>query len=329
MLRGKATLPLWNELSHDYVGPAVMEIIHRPVLGRPNSRRFFGRSLFLVRKSKISIEENVEEFQFYICRPNFSFLGSIIKKVPKGSQSPQPELCSCSSSDSFLYWVAFLSFHYFFCPSSSLFSFSYNLAWFMHKCLTGVGLFVAWTHFLAFMSGPMTLVVNLLHGATFNLTLVLFLSFIWMRKIIFCSYMKHVCFSVFSFLLNMKNILTILATQTWASNGKCAWPIYASPSSREAYRNRQLTTKILILKWNFLCADMFPYEDSKNVSICLYPEKKKNPGFVNISPALVIDTSMERSSQVTTTPWKPKNLNIFFLKFKIQILTCDEELKLP
>ena len=31
MLRGKATLPLWFELSHDYVGPAVTEIIYVPV----------------------------------------------------------------------------------------------------------------------------------------------------------------------------------------------------------------------------------------------------------------------------------------------------------
>ena len=33
--------------------------------------------------------------------------------------------------------------------------------------------------------------------------------------------------------------------------------------------------------------------------------------FVNISPTLVIDTSMERSSWVATTPWKPKNVNCF------------------
>ena len=35
---------------------------------------------------------------------------------------------------------------------------------------------------------------------------------------------------------------------------------------------------------------MFLYEDSKIVSVC--------PIFVNISPTLVIDTSMERSSRV-------------------------------
>ena len=55
---------------------------------------------------------------------------------------------------------------------------------------------------------------------------------------------------------------------------------------------------------------MFPYEESKTVSVCLsvrpsvrlsicpYPEKRNHPSFVNISPTLVIDTSMERSSRV-------------------------------
>ena len=31
MLRGKATLPLWNELKHNYVGPAVTETIYGQV----------------------------------------------------------------------------------------------------------------------------------------------------------------------------------------------------------------------------------------------------------------------------------------------------------
>ena len=32
--------------------------------------------------------------------------------------------------------------------------------------------------------------------------------------------------------------------------------------------------------------------------VCPYPEKRNHPGIVNISPKLVIDTSMERSSRV-------------------------------
>ena len=60
---------------------------------------------------------------------------------------------------------------------------------------------------------------------------------------------------------------------------------------------------------------MFPYyDDSKTVSVCPYPEKKNNPSFVNISPTLVIDTSMERSSRVLGTAWKPQNLIFFFSK---------------
>ena len=56
------------------------------------------------------------------------------------------------------------------------------------------------------------------------------------------------------------------------------------------------------MNWNFLCADMFPCEDSKTVSVrlsvCPYPEKRKRHSSVNISPTLVIDTSMERSPRV-------------------------------
>ena len=52
------------------------------------------------------------------------------------------------------------------------------------------------------------------------------------------------------------------------------------------------------MSWNFLCLDMFPCEGSKTVSVCLYPEKRYNLSFANISLTLVIDTSMERSSWV-------------------------------
>ena len=51
---------------------------------------------------------------------------------------------------------------------------------------------------------------------------------------------------------------------------------------------------------------MFLNEDCKTVSVCPYasgstlpyPEKRNHTRFVNISPTLVIDTSMERSSRV-------------------------------
>ena len=61
-----------------------------------------------------------------------------------------------------------------------------------------------------------------------------------------------------------------------------------------------------------MCADMFPYEDSKTVSVCpsvclsvrlsvcpsVRTPKQNHHSFVNISPTLVIDTWMERSSRV-------------------------------
>ena len=57
---------------------------------------------------------------------------------------------------------------------------------------------------------------------------------------------------------------------------------------------------------------MFPCEDSKTVSVCPYPEKRNHPSFVNISPTLVIDTSMERFSLVLQLG--NPNMWIFFQK---------------
>ena len=67
---------------------------------------------------------------------------------------------------------------------------------------------------------------------------------------------------------------------------------------------------------------MFPYEDSKTVSVCPHPEKRYHHSFVNISPTLVIDTSMERSLRVLQHG-NPK-IWIFFQKsskFEICLLT--------
>ena len=82
----------------------------------------------------------------------------------------------------------------------------------------------------------------------------------------------------------------------------------------------------MIFELKFLCADMFPCEDSKTVSVCLsvcpHPEKRYHHSFVNISPTLVIDTSMERSSRVLHHG-NPK-IWFFFqksLKFEICLLT--------
>ena len=76
LLRGRATLPLWFEPKHNYVHPVVTEWIYEPV-GLIHAS-FSAVGLFLGQKSKISHEQNVKEFQFYIRLPNFRPLGSII-----------------------------------------------------------------------------------------------------------------------------------------------------------------------------------------------------------------------------------------------------------
>ena len=75
--------------------------------------------------------------------------------------------------------------------------------------------------------------------------------------------------------------------------------IYASPTSGEACRDRQLTTNFEIWVEIFCVPTCFHVRIPKPcLSVCPYPEKRNYPGFVNISSTLVIDTSMERFSQV-------------------------------
>ena len=62
---------------------------------------------------------------------------------------------------------------------------------------------------------------------------------------------------------------------------------------------------------------------SIRLSICPYPEKRNHHSFVNISPTLVIDTSMERSSRVLRHG-NPKIWFFFFQKsskFEFWLLT--------
>ena len=88
---------------------------------------------------------------------------------------------------------------------------------------------------------------------------------------------------------------------------------YASPSSGEAYRDRQLTTNFELWVGSFCVPTCFHMRDQKPcLSVRTYPEKLNHPGFVNISPTLVIDKSMERSSWVLQHE-NPK-IRIFFKK---------------
>ena len=78
---------------------------------------------------------------------------------------------------------------------------------------------------------------------------------------------------------------------------------YASPSSGEAYRDRRLTAYFELWVEIFCVPTCFYMRIPKpclsvRLSICPYPEKRNHPSFVNVSPTLVIDTSMERSSRV-------------------------------
>ena len=83
----------------------------------------------------------------------------------------------------------------------------------------------------------------------------------------------------------------------------CWQPSYASPNCGEAYRNRQLTTNFELWVEIFCVPTCFHLRIPKpclsvRPSICPYPEKRNHHSFVNISPTLIINTSMERSSRV-------------------------------
>ena len=64
-------------------------------------------------------------------------------------------------------------------------------------------------------------------------------------------------------------------------------------------RDRRLTTNFKLWVEIFCVPTCFHMRIPKQcLSVCPYPEKRNESGFVNISPTLVIDTSMERSSRV-------------------------------
>ena len=83
------------------------------------------------------------------------------------------------------------------------------------------------------------------------------------------------------------------------------------------------------------CENFFKKFKIDEIEFCPYPEfpnaeKKNRPGFVNISPTLVIDTSMERSSRVLQHGNQKKLIFFFQKSSKLNltcILTCAEELK--
>ena len=99
---------------------------------------------------------------------------------------------------------------------------------------------------------------------------------------------------------------------------------YASPSSGEAYRNRHLTTNFELWVEIFRVPTCFHMRITKpclsvRLSICPYPEKRNQHSFINISPTLVIDTSMKRPSRVLYHG-NPK-IWFFSKKFEFWLLT--------
>ena len=113
--------------------------------------------------------------------------------------------------------------------------------------------------------------------------------------------------------------------------------IYASPTSGEAYRDRRLTTNFELWVEIFCVPTCFHMRIPKpclsvcpsvHLPVCPHPEKRYHHSFVNISPTLVIDTSMERSSRVLQHGY-PKIWIFFSKKFEIRNLSFDEELKSP
>ena len=74
---------------------------------------------------------------------------------------------------------------------------------------------------------------------------------------------------------------------------------YASPTSVEAYGDRRLTTNFELWVEIFCVPTCFHVRIPKPcLSVCPHPEKRNHHSFVDISPILVIDASLERSSRV-------------------------------
>ena len=73
----------------------------------------------------------------------------------------------------------------------------------------------------------------------------------------------------------------------------------------------------------------FFFQKSSKFKIWLLAKSWNHLNFDDISPTLVIDTSMEIKVFTSTTPWQPENLNFVSKKFEILNLTFDEELKSP
>ena len=96
--------------------------------------------------------------------------------------------------------------------------------------------------------------------------------------------------------------------------------IYASPSSGEAYSDRQLTPNFeLWVEFFFVCRHVSIW-GFRNL-VCPYPEKKYHPCFDNTSPTVVNVTWLERSLKVLK-----HGTNKIYIYIYIQIATLNKGL---
>ena len=97
------------------------------------------------------------------------------------------------------------------------------------------------------------------------------------------------------------------------------WFYYASPSSREACRDRQLTINFELWVEIFCVPTCFHVRILKQ---CLsVPEKRNHHSFVNICPTLVANWDINGKVFTSTTAWKLKNVILFSKKFIFWLVT--------
>ena len=82
------------------------------------------------------------------------------------------------------------------------------------------------------------------------------------------------------------------------------------------YTSMEMSSKSTSYSMETQKFEFFKFSQKFEIEFWLVPKSWNHPSFVNISPTLVIDTSMERSSRVLQH-WK-KNLIFFFLIFEIE-----------
>ena len=136
--------------------------------------------------------------------------------------------------------------------------------------------------------------------------------------------MKDTYFFFIIIVIIISSYICLMGNNTLHQCINPAKTIYASPSSGEAYRDRRLTTNFELWVEIFCVPTCFHVRIPKPcLSVCPHPEKRNHHSFVNISPTLVFDISMERSSRVLHHG-NPKVWFIFQKKFEIRNLTLTK-----